>query len=134
MVEVEGPHQALVTHHPAGNRSPRWCADGHQIAFISRRRGWDQLWIVDAPVPRRGRPASRPRSPEPMPLTQTGIDIDEFVWSPDGRHIAVTSQRLPDLMTSQIPRPRRGTGRQELVAGEAAWETGRAGCPTTRDC
>ena len=124
MVEVEGSHQALVTYHPAGNRSPRWCADGHQIAFISRRRGWDQLWIVDAPVPRRGRPASRPRSPEPMPLTQTGIDIDEFVWSPDGRHIAVTSQRLPDLMTSQIHVLDVATGRQELVAGEAAWETG----------
>ena len=36
-------------------------------AFISRRRGWDQLWVVDAPVPRRGRPATRPRSAEPTP-------------------------------------------------------------------
>ena len=124
MIDVEGSHQALVTQHPAGNRSPRWCADGHQIAFISRRRGWDQLWIVDAPVPRRGRPATRPRSPEPTPLTHTGVDIDEFVWSPDGRHIAVTSQRLPDLMTSQIHVVDVATGREQLVAGEAAWETG----------
>jgi dipeptidyl aminopeptidase/acylaminoacyl peptidase len=124
MIDVEGSHQALVTQHPAGNRSPRWSADGHQIAFISRRRGWDQLWIVDAPVPRRGRPATRPRSPEPMPMTQTGVDIDEFVWSPDGRHIAVTSQRLPDLMTSQIHVVDVATGHEQLVAGEAAWETG----------
>ena len=124
MIDVEGSHQALVTQHPAGNRSPRWCADGHQIAFISRRRGWDQLWLVDAPVPRRGRPATRPRSPEPTSLTQTGVDIDEFVWSPDGRSIAVTSQRLPDLMTSQIHIVDVATGREHLVAGEAAWETG----------
>ena len=27
MIDVEGSHQALVTQHPAGNRSPRWCAD-----------------------------------------------------------------------------------------------------------
>jgi dipeptidyl aminopeptidase/acylaminoacyl peptidase len=124
MIEVEGSHQALVTKHPAGNRSPRWCSDGHQIGFISRRRGWDQLWVVDAPVPRRGRPATRPRSPEPMPLTETGVDIEEFVWSPDGRRIAVTSQRLPDLLTMQIHVVDVAAGRAQLVAGESAWETG----------
>jgi dipeptidyl aminopeptidase/acylaminoacyl peptidase len=124
MVDAEGSHEALVTQHPAGNRSPRWCADGHQIGFISRRRGWDQLWIVDAPVPRRGRPATRPRSPEPTPLTAPGVDIDDFVWSPDGRYIAVTSQRLPDLLTSQIHILDVATGRERLIAGEDAWETG----------
>jgi dipeptidyl aminopeptidase/acylaminoacyl peptidase len=124
MAEVEGSHQAIVTQHPAGNRSPRWCPDGHQIGFISRRRGWDQLWIVDAPVPRRGRPAAKPRSPEPTSLTATGIDIDDFVWSPDGRHVAVTSQRLPDLLTSQIHVVDVATCEERLVAGADAWATG----------
>jgi len=124
MVDVEGSHQALVTHHPAGNRSPRWCADGHRIGFISRRRGWDQVWIVDAPVPRRGRPSTRPRPAEPAPVTDTGVDIDEFVWSPDGRRMAVGSQRLPDLLTYQIHVVDVATGRSKLVAGESAWETG----------
>jgi dipeptidyl aminopeptidase/acylaminoacyl peptidase len=124
MADVEGSHQALVTQHPAGNRSPRWCADGHQIGFISRRRGWDQVWIVDAPVPRRGRPSARPRSAEPCPLTETGVDIDDYVWSPDGRSMAVTSQRQPDLLTYQIHIVDVATGRQRQVAGESAWETG----------
>jgi dipeptidyl aminopeptidase/acylaminoacyl peptidase len=124
MIEVEGSHQALVTQHPAGNHSPRWCADGHQIGFISRRRGWDQLWIVDAPVPRRGRPATRPRSSEPTPLTAPGVDIGDFVWSPDGRHIALTSQRLSDLLTSQIHVLDVATRHEHLIAGEEAWETG----------
>jgi dipeptidyl aminopeptidase/acylaminoacyl peptidase len=124
MVDVEGSHQALVTRHPAGNRSPRWSADGHQIAFISRRRGWDQLWVVEAPVPRRGRPSTRPRPAEPTPLTETGVDIEDFEWSPDGRRVAVTSQRLPNLLTSQIHVVDVATGRERLVAGEDAWETG----------
>jgi dipeptidyl aminopeptidase/acylaminoacyl peptidase len=124
MIDVEGSHQALVTQHPAGNRSPRWSPDGHQIAFISRRRGWDQIWIVDAPVPRRGRPATHPRSAEPAPLTATGTDVDEFVWSPGGRYLAVSSQRLPDLLTSQIHLVDVATGDDRLVAGLDAWETG----------
>jgi dipeptidyl aminopeptidase/acylaminoacyl peptidase len=124
MVDVEGSHQALVTQHPAGNRSPRWCADGHQIAFISRRRGWDQLWIVDAPVPRRGRPATKPRSADPLPLTDPGVDIDDLVWSPNGKWIAITSQRLPDLLTSQVHIVDVVSGEQRLIAGETSWETG----------
>jgi dipeptidyl aminopeptidase/acylaminoacyl peptidase len=124
IIDVEGSHQALVTSHPAGNRSPRWCADGHQIAFISRRRGWDQLWLVEAPVPRRGRPATRPRSPEPAPLTATGIDVDDFVWSPDGGRIAITSQRGPDLLTSQVHVVDVATGEERLVAGASSWDAG----------
>src|ERR1035437_9219290 len=123
MIDVEGSHQALVTQHPSGNRSPRWCADGHQIAFISRRRGWDQVWLTDALGPGRGRPATKPRSAEPTALTAPGVDIDEFVWSPNGQSIAVTSQRLPDLLTSQIHIVDVASGRERLVAGGSAWET-----------
>jgi dipeptidyl aminopeptidase/acylaminoacyl peptidase len=124
LIDVEGSHQVLVTQHPAGARSPRWCADGHQIAFISRRRGWDQVWLVEAPVPRRGRPSTRPRPADPTPLTATGIDVDEFAWSPDGGFIAVTSQRLPDLLTMQIHLVKVATGEERLLAGDTAWETG----------
>jgi dipeptidyl aminopeptidase/acylaminoacyl peptidase len=124
MIDVEGSHQALVTAHPAGNRAPRWSPGGHHIAFISRRRGWDQLWLVDAPVPRRGRPASKPRNAEATPLTAAGVDVVSFVWSPDGKRIAVSSQRLPDLLTSQIHVITVSSGAERLVAGHTAWETG----------
>jgi dipeptidyl aminopeptidase/acylaminoacyl peptidase len=124
MVDAEGSHQVLVTRHPAGNRAPRWCPDGHQIGFISRRRGWDQLWLIDAPVPRRGRPATRPRSAEPIPMTSPGVDIEDFVWSPDGRTIAVTSQRSPDLLTSQIHLVDAVSAEERQIAGDGAWEVG----------
>jgi dipeptidyl aminopeptidase/acylaminoacyl peptidase len=51
------------------------------------------------------------------------------VWSPDGRRIAVTSQRLPDLLTAQIHIVDVATGRERLVAGESAWETGPCWLP-----
>jgi dipeptidyl aminopeptidase/acylaminoacyl peptidase len=124
MIDVEGSHQALVTAHPAGNRLPRWSPDGRHIAFVSRRRGWSQVWLVDAPVPRRGRPAARPRYAEATALTPAGVDIEDFVWSPDGKRIAVTSQRLPDLRTSQIHVVTVASKAERLIAGETAWETG----------
>jgi dipeptidyl aminopeptidase/acylaminoacyl peptidase len=124
MLDVEGSHQALVTAHPAGNRMPRWSPGGHHIAFVSRRRGWDQLWLVDAPVPRRGRPAAKPRNAEASPLTAAGVNVEDFVWSPDGKRIAVASQRLPDLLTSQIHVITVSSGTERLVAGHGAWETG----------
>ena len=43
-------------------REPRWSPDGRRLAFLSRRRGWSQVWLIDAPVPRRGRPATRPEA------------------------------------------------------------------------
>jgi dipeptidyl aminopeptidase/acylaminoacyl peptidase len=124
MVDVEGSHQALVTHHAAGNRSPRWSPDGHHIAFVSRRRGWDQVWLVEAPVPRRGRPATHPRAAEPAALTAPGIDVDDFAWSPDGRTMAVAAQRSPDLLTSQIHLLDVATGAETLIAGDGEWATG----------
>ena len=57
-------------------------------------------------------------------MTAPGVDVDEFVWSPDGRQIAITSQRLPDLLTSQIHLVDVVTAKERLIAGDGAWETG----------
>ncbi len=124
LAELDGSRQALVTDHPAGNRSPRWCPDGRRIAFISRRRGWDQLWVIEAPVPRRGRPSTKPRSAEPRALTAPGVDVDDLVWSPDGRRIAFTSERGDDLLTSQVHVVDVASCAERQVGGRDAWETG----------
>ena len=46
----------------AARRPARWSPDGQRLAFLSRRRGWSQVWLIDAPVPRRGRPANEPEA------------------------------------------------------------------------
>ena len=94
------------TIRPA-SRLPRWAPDGRRLAFVSRRRGWDQVWLVEAPIPRRGRPPAAGTRPVPRALTPAGIDVEDVHWSPDGTRLAFVAQRDPDLLTMQVDRRRR---------------------------
>jgi dipeptidyl aminopeptidase/acylaminoacyl peptidase len=125
IVEADGSRLTRVVAKPAGGRDPRWSPDGRRLAFISRRRGWSQVWLIDAPVPRRGRPQRDPRPPEATPLTETGLDVESMVWSPDGSRLAVMAQRQPeDLTTAQIAIVDAATGKSEIVAGTKSLDTG----------
>ena len=124
VVEADGSRDVAVTSGP-NLALPRWSPDGHRLAFVARRRGWSQVWLVDAPVPRRGRPARDPRPPEPAPLTPTGIDIEDLAWYPDGRSIAVVTFRPPDHATAEIHVVDAGTGDERWIAGGTAeWASG----------
>ena len=125
VMEADGSRQSRVVGKPGGGRQARWSPDGHRLAFISRRRGWSQIWLIDAPVPRRGRPATEPKSPEATVLTQSGIDVDDFDWAPDGTSIAVMAQRDPEPReTSQIALVDVATGATRVVAGEGSVDVG----------
>ncbi len=130
IVDVDGSRDVLVAGHPAGGSMPRWSPDGRQIAFVSRRRGWSQVWLVDAPIPRRGRPARDPRPPEPRPLTGTGFDVEDLVWSADGRSIATQSFRAPDFALSEIHLVEVAGGEERRVAGGGReWAAGPRAVP-----
>jgi Tol biopolymer transport system component len=102
-MEADGSRVTRVVGKPGGALQPRWSPDGRRLAFISRRRGWSQVWLIDAPVPRRGRPAAEPKPPEPTVLSESGIDVDSFEWAPDGSRLAVMAHRHPEPSeTSQI--------------------------------
>jgi dipeptidyl aminopeptidase/acylaminoacyl peptidase len=130
VMEADGTRVTRVAGKPAGATHPRWSPDGRRIAFISRRRGWSQVWLIDAPVPRRGRPAAEPKPPEPTVVTEAGIDVDGFEWSPDGRRLAVMAHRLPEpTETSQIALVDVATGAVEVVAGESSLDLGASWLP-----
>ena len=125
VLDADGSRDVVVTTQPAGVSSPRWSPDGHRLAFVSRRRGWSQVWIVDAPVPRRGRPARDPRPPEPRPLTPTGVDVEDLAWSVDGRTLAIVSLRAPDHATGEIHLVDVETGDERGIGGGVGdWASG----------
>jgi dipeptidyl aminopeptidase/acylaminoacyl peptidase len=123
VVEADGSRETVVTEHPAGNSRPRWSPDGRRLAFLSRRRGWSQVWIIDAPVPRRGRPPREPRPAEARPISASGVDIDDYAWSPDGERLVTMSQRGDALDTAQVHVLDIATGEERQVGGRDAWET-----------
>jgi hypothetical protein len=117
IVDADGQPDVLVASHPSAARCPRWSPDGRQIAFVSRRRGWSQVHVVDAPIPRRGRPARDPKPPEPRALTATGFDVEDLVWSADGRLIATAVVPGPDFAVSEIHLVDVASGDERRVAG-----------------
>jgi dipeptidyl aminopeptidase/acylaminoacyl peptidase len=125
VMEADGSRQTRVVAKPDGGRQARWSPDGRRLAFISRRRGWSQIWLIDAPVPRRGRPAADPKRPEPTALTGPMIDVEEFEWSPDGTTIAVMAQRDPEpRQASQIALVDVASGASRVVAGKDSVDVG----------
>ena len=117
IIDVDGGRDVLVASHPAGVTMPRWSPDGGRLAFVSRRRGWSQVFLVDAPIPRRGRPARDPKPPEPRPMTATGFDVEDVVWSADGTSMATQSFRAPDFATAEIHLVDVASGEERRVAG-----------------
>ncbi len=58
------------------DESPRWAPDSSRIAFLSRRSGSPQIWIVPKP------------GGIPEVVTSSAGDVMAFEWAPDSRHIA----------------------------------------------
>jgi dipeptidyl aminopeptidase/acylaminoacyl peptidase len=78
-----GVPQELITS-PKNDDSPRWSRDGKYIAFLSSRDGAPQIFIADAD-------GSNPRRVTNMPE-----GVADFIWSPDGRSFAYTSEVYPE--------------------------------------
>lgn len=54
---------------------PKPSPDGRNVAFVSDRSGWDRLYVVSA------------AGGEPRALTEDGIEVRRFSWSPDGKRL-----------------------------------------------
>jgi dipeptidyl aminopeptidase/acylaminoacyl peptidase len=58
--------------------TPRWSPDGQLIAFLSKRSGSTQIWILPA------------QGGEAYQLTRIKGGVSNPVWSPDGKYLAFT--------------------------------------------
>src|SRR5207245_589803 len=76
-----------------GESTPSWSPDGRWLAFLSSRDDeHTQLWLLD----RRGG--------EGRKVTTMQSDVDDYVWAPDGRRVAVVAED-PDTSKPNTPPP-----------------------------
>ena len=78
-----GAPQQLITSDK-NDCSPRWSADGKWIAFLSTREGAPQIFVA-------GADGSNPRK-----VTGVPEGVGEFIWSPDGKTFAFTTDVYPE--------------------------------------
>src|SRR5215470_6006727 len=81
-----GSPQQMITSDK-NDFSPRWSADGKWIAFLSTREGAPQIFVA-------GADGSNPRK-----VTSVPEGVGEFIWSPDGRVFAFTTDVYPECGT-----------------------------------
>src|SRR5437764_11675269 len=100
------------------NMNPRFSPDGKTIAFISDRKGQNNLWLMDADG----------KNPRPV-FTDKGKRVLAPVWTPDGNYLVVQQQMLKpgetDFSWSLAMYHRDGGGGIELVSKDknAAWHS-----------
>lgn len=76
-----GTVKALTCTPDRENTEPCWSPDGRQIAFLSDRSGFYELFAIDL------------ESGAERQVTQAGHDLADAAWSPDGTRILCTINR-----------------------------------------
>ena len=79
-----GDGRPLTFGDKGANMRPRWSPDSKWLYFLSTRTDRPQLYRL----PLQGG--------EAVQLTKTGIGVDSFVLSPDGKTVALTASVFPD--------------------------------------
>lgn len=78
---TSGEVRHLVGMAKEKNFAPQWSPDGEQIAYLSQRTNFNELWLI------------RPDGSGVRQLTHLGMDVGDFSWSPDGSRLAATVNR-----------------------------------------
>ena len=81
MASWDGTRNVRLTTSKPGENTPRWSPDGRWLAFLSSREDeHTQLWLLDR-LGGEGRKA-----------TTQASDVDDYVWAPDGKRIALVAE------------------------------------------
>jgi dipeptidyl aminopeptidase/acylaminoacyl peptidase len=86
LANADGSMPLQLTQGVHSCDSPQWSPDGESIAFLSKRLGKRNIWII------------RVQAGEARVLTAVKDSVGSFKWSPDGQSIAFTAL---DPLTSE---------------------------------
>ena len=86
LANADGSMPLQLTQGEHACDSPQWSPDGESIAFLSKRLGKRNIWII------------RVQAGEARVLTAVKDSVGSFKWSPDGQSIAFTAL---DPLTSE---------------------------------
>ncbi|MBM7619963.1 dipeptidyl aminopeptidase/acylaminoacyl peptidase [Bacillus tianshenii] len=80
--DLKGAGRQFTSHYSKDSLvkdvAPKWSPDGKAIAFRSNRTGKNQVWLLHTD------------GGEAVQLTDVKQGIGDFVWSPDGKQLALT--------------------------------------------
>lgn len=102
MISWDGKENVQLTYDNQNESSPLWSPDGKYLSFLSGRKTDEkddneqtQLWLLDL----RGGEAKR--------ITKVKGDIEDYVWSPDGKKILLVmkDQDFSDTAKTNIREP-----------------------------
>ena len=113
IVRPDGSGRRALTTTPGIDRDPAWSADGHQIAFVSERRGVTRLYLMRSD----GRGQRRVTRDAGTGDTSNWWE-DDPAWSPSGDWIAYTIESLSTREGIHVVNA-DGTGRRQLVSANA---------------
>jgi dipeptidyl aminopeptidase/acylaminoacyl peptidase len=98
MVDLDNPAKPRrLTQHSANDMHPRWSVDGNSIYFLSARAGSTQVWRL----PLAGG--------EAVQITDYPLEVNSFKFSPDGSHIALAMDMLPECADMKCTNDRLDT-------------------------
>ncbi|MDF2629679.1 MAG: acylaminoacyl-peptidase [Symbiobacteriaceae bacterium] len=81
---------AVAYTNGESDNSPRFSPDGSQLAFLSRRSGQTQVWVISL------------MGGEARQLTKVQGGVGEFAWAPDGSRIAFTAMLKADGIQPEV--------------------------------
>jgi len=82
VTNLNGEGRQFTSHYSKDrlvkDTSPKWSPNGNSLAFVSNRTGKNQIWLIHMD------------GGEAVQLTDIKQGIGEYIWSPDGKQLAVT--------------------------------------------
>lgn len=84
LVSADGKMKRQLTRDPGSDAAPQWSNDGNAIAFVSTRSGDAQIHTIAV------------NGGEPQQVTSLPTAVASFMWSPDNRYFAISTEVYPD--------------------------------------